>query len=152
MSEREIAAMIREVLAEELGKLGGKKALRAPSGTDGVRHEDVAIASDGDLANFVGKILKYAGDRKTRSDIEHGRLVFRLAGAPAGSEPVAAMRETAAPHGDVATIASGFFSERQVDQLPKGTGAVRFGRTVKLTPLARDRLRRRGISIERTDT
>ena len=50
------------------------------------------------------------------------------------------------------TVATGFFSERQVDKLPKGTARVVLGKAVKLTPLARDRLSHRRIKIERTDT
>ena len=53
--------------------------------------------------------------------------------------------------GHTESIERGLLSERHVDRLPRGTARVRLGRDVKLTPLARDRLRRRRIAIERDD-
>lgn len=150
MSDPAIAALIREVLAEELQKLGATKK-RTKQNSE-VREEQVTIASDRDLANLVAKVLDYASDAGTRADIEQGRLVFRLAGAT-GTSPTAKQEPSSppTPAGEVTMVNSGFFSERQVDQLPKGTKTVRFGKSVRLTPLARDRLRHRGITIERTE-
>ena len=158
-----VAALIREVLAEELARLRGD-----------VREERVRIADDADLAAFARRVLAVADDRGAREALESGRLVFRLdtgAGSAAstagrhgagsgrvprdGREPDAIMSSppsTASTHGSrdhTETIESGLLSERHVDRLPRGTARVRLGRGVKLTPLARDRLRRRGIAIER---
>ena len=157
-----IAELIREVLAEELARL------RAD-----VREERVRIADDADLAAFAKRVLAVADDRETREALESGRLVFRLdagAGIAAGTagrhdsgdgrvrsgrEPgvVAASSpatvSTQGSTGHTETIESGLLSERHVERLPRGTARVRLGRGVKLTPLARDRLRRRGIAIER---
>ena len=151
-----VAQIIREVLAEELARL------RA-----GEREERVRIADDADLAAFARRVLAVADDRAAREAFENGRLVFRLdagAGAAAGggigrgrsgrylavtaaSPPSTASGDHA--DGGVEVIERGLLSERQVDRLPRGTARVRLGRDVRLTPLARDRLRRRGISIER---
>lgn len=150
MSDPAIAALIREVLAEELGKLKGAKPVKSARAGEAVRHENVAIASDADLAAFTVKLLKAADNPKTRRDIEQGRLVFHLSGSvPATSRALPA--GSPAPS-ETVVVDAGFFSERQVDKLPKDTKTVRLGKRVKLTPLARDRLSHRRIKIERTDT
>ena len=146
MADPAIAALIREVLAEELARIARDKA---PSGSapSSVREEHVTISSDADLQAFARQVLKHAADPKAREDIEQGRLQFRLAGgtaqAPRNNEPVSLGSET--------TIETGIISERQVDRLPKDTKKLRITKHVRLTPLARDRLRHRGISIERME-
>lgn len=146
MADPAIAALIREVLAEELARIAREKA---PSGaaSSSVREEHVTISSDADLQAFARQMLKHAADPKARQDIEQGRLVFRLASgtaqAPRHAEPTSVGSET--------TIESGIISERQVDRLPKDTKKLRITKHVRLTPLARDRLRHRGISIERME-
>jgi hypothetical protein len=40
-------------------------------------------------------------------------------------------------------------TERQVNALPAGTTQLVIAGSVRLTPLARDRLRQRGIAVER---
>jgi hypothetical protein len=42
-------------------------------------------------------------------------------------------------------------SERQIDALPAGTTGLILGKSARLTPLARDRARARGITFERRD-
>ena len=157
-----VAELIREVLAEELARL------RAD-----VREERVRIANDADLAAFARRVLAMADDRGAREALENGGLVFRLdagAGGAAGTAGrhgagnarvrggreadaiTASLPSTASKHGSAGhteTIERGLVSERRVDRLPRGTARVRLGRDAKLTPLARDRLRRRGIAIER---
>ena len=157
-----VAELIREVLAEELARL------RAD-----VREERVRIADDSDLAAFARRVLAVADDRPAREALESGRLVFRLdpgaGGATStagrdgpmegrvrgGREPHAipgappTPASTRGPVGRTEMIERGLLSERHVDSLPRGTARVRLGRNVKLTPLARDRLRRRGVTIER---
>ena len=156
-----VAQLIREVLAEELARL------RAGVREEGVREEPVRIAGDADLAAFARRVLAVADDHAAREAFENGRLVFRLdagAGGAAGdgdgrgrsgrepavvpASPPSAASGRHAP-GGVEVIERGLLSERQVDRLPRGTARVRLGRDVRLTPLARDRLRRRGVSIER---
>lgn len=150
MSDPAIAALIREVLAEELARIGAKKSKGKAHAEDSASTVHVTVSSDAELASFVTKIMGYAADPKMRRRIEQGKLVFRLGATPSPSESTPPPQQAQTP-AEVVTIASGFFSERQVDQLPKGTKAVRFGKAVRMTPLARDRLRHRGISIERTE-
>ena len=69
--------------------------------------------------------------------------------AGAASPPPAMPTRAAAGHTEV--IERGLFSERHAERLSRDTVRVRLGREVRMTPLARDRLRRRGIAIERTE-
>ena len=159
-----VAALIREVLAEELARL------RAA-----VREERVRIGDDADLAAFARRVLAITDDRAAREALENGELVFRLdssaGSARAGAGPhgtgggrvrrgregavfTASSASAESAHGaagNTEVIGRGLLSERHVDRLPRGTARVWLGRDVKLTPLARDRLRRRGIVIERDD-
>jgi len=148
MIDDNVRKMIREVLAEEL-----RRVKTEASGISGVREETVTIGSDADLAAFVARLMKLAGDSRARREIEQGRLMFRLAGHSLSASAKASEHAPAAefaPAGDVARMERGIVSERQVDALPKGTRILQAGLQVKLTPLGRDRLRQRGIKIERT--
>ncbi|MBC6405123.1 MAG: hypothetical protein GDA41_05250 [Rhodospirillales bacterium] len=137
--DREIRSLIREVLAEELAKLGGRGA-RPPG------EEQVSIANDRDLAAFVQRLLEMSRDGETRAAIEQGRLVFRLVRAERTAAQAPARRNPSSQR-----IDRGFVSERQVDALPPGTSLLQVGKAVRFTPLGRDRLRQRGIAIERIE-
>ena len=69
----------------------------------------------------------------------------------AGVDPPASATPSRAGAGHTEVIERGLLSERHAERLPRGTVRVRLGRNVRMTPLARDRLRRRGIAIERTE-
>ena len=145
----DIRALIRQVLREELGALGAARPDAAPQ----VRQETVSIASDADLAAFVRRILALAADGRARAEIEGGRHVFRLADAagfrhaPAGAE--AYERPLPRPGSSPVSFERGLVNEREIRDLPAGTTVVRVAKTVRLTPLAQDEARRRGIKIER---
>lgn len=69
----------------------------------------------------------------------------------AGVDPPASATPSRAGAGHTEVVERGLLSERHAERLPRGTVRVRLGRNVRMTPLARDRLRRRGIAIERTE-
>lgn len=140
-----IRSLVREVLAEELARFkaerGGRAAPTAAlSAAGGPREESVRIGSDGDLAAFVQRMLSLAGDSAARREIEAGRWVFRLE-ANAGADP--------AGDSDAVIFEKGLISERWIDALPPTAKYLRVGRAVHFTPLARDRARQRGLTIER---
>ncbi len=135
--DHDIRSLIRQVLAEELAKL--RPAANAPP-----REERVRIADDRDLERFVRRLMTLSADADTRRAIEEGRLVFRLGSG--GAVPTASSAT-----GGSQRIDKGFISERQVDALPSGTRVLQIGKAVRLTPLGRDRLRQRGIAIERSE-
>ena len=133
MTSEAVRAIIREVLAEELQRIRPRAE---------AREERVAIASDADLSAFVTRLLELAKDEQARRAIEEKRHVFRLAGGgPSAPPPM--------PAAQAARIEAGIVSERQIEALPPGTTRVVLGKSVRLTPLARDRARARGITFER---
>ena len=149
----EVAALVREVLAEEVARLRAEKGGGGP-GPPTAREERVRIRSDADLRSFVRRVLEMAEDREARRAFDAGRIVFRLEGdeaRTAGSASRPRRARLGEDAGHVETVERGLLSERHAERLPRETKRVRLGRRVRLTPLARDRLRRRGIVIERME-
>ena len=131
------------------------------------------VVDDTDLAAFAGRVLAMADDRAARDAFENGVLVFRLDNSPGRAGGALASADIGRVHGgrgssalgapssrnaaagsaagDTVAVESGLVSERHVDRLPPGTTRLRLGRRARMTPLARDRLRRRGIVVERVD-
>ena len=129
----DIRALIREMLSEELSRLTPNTKA----------HEAVTIQSSADLNDFARRILSIAMNDPRRADILEGRHQFTL--TPPGTAPTQAHSSTApAPN-----FRQGIVTERDVAALPQTTRSLRLGKPVRLTPLARDELRRRGITIER---
>lgn len=154
-----IRAMVRDVLAEEIGSLrrAGLVAPEPGAPRCQVREETVSISSDAELRAFIARLLEILKDGRSREEIEGGRWVFRL-GSPGGGGSLSAMAEqrgapisAAAPAAAVARIERGVVSERQIETLPTGTTCLVVGKAVRLTPLALDRLRMLGIAIKRTE-
>ena len=118
----ELRLMVREVLRETLSQ-------RQPVPSGGV--ETVRIANDQDLAAFVARLIEPA----TLEGLRSGRLRFTL-GNPASSAAA------------TATALTGVITEQKLEQL-KGTGTLVLAAGAVLTPLARDKARRLGLTIER---
>ena len=144
----DLRSLIREVLSEELARLRPEATPSAPQVTE----EVVAIRSSADLNAFARKLLGMAQDGRMRADILADRHRFRLAhDGPApvmAHQPLAPASNTPVP----AQFSSGMVSERDIAALPEGTRSVRAAKPVRFTPLARDELRRRGITVERTSS
>ena len=136
----EIRSIIREVLAEEIASLR----------RSATREERVAIASDSDLARFVARLLDLANDAELRREILEGRYVFRLGDANAARPEARQSRTLAAPLSRTVRFDSGIVTERHVDSLADETRTISVAKVVRFTPLARDRLRSRGINVERS--
>jgi hypothetical protein len=152
-----IRKMVREALAEEIGKLrrdGG--FLPAKSPVRQIREEIVSIRSDAELAAFVARLAAILKDGRSREEVEQGRWIFRLGRPSAGGfsgammEQRGALPSSAAPAAPSARIDRGVISERQIEALPAETTHLVLGKSVRLTPLALDRIRLRRISITRT--
>ena len=142
----ELRGVIRELLAEELARVRAEMGCKPA--TPGVREEAVSIASDQDLETFVKRLMALATDPKARAEIESGRHRFRLGGDAQTSAPAAPSQAGGAtPHFD-----RGVVTERDVGKLPPGLTTVRVSKRVRFTPLAKDELRRRGVTIERTSS
>lgn len=156
VSNEVIRTLIRDVLSEEIGKARREGLMPPPGGAPKpkVHEEIVAIRSDHDLAQFVRRLAEILKDGRSRDEIEAGRWLFRL-GTPAGPSAQAMTQQAGAPLSPAAPAPSahrierGIVTERQIEALPEGTTKVVAGKGVRFTPLARDRLRLRGIDIER---
>lgn len=150
-----LRSMIREVLSEEIGKAKAQGLLPGQTGLapkPKVREEMISLRTDGDLAAFVARLAEILKDGRSREEIERGRWVFRLvssaSGAPAAPQSFSA--SPAAPAPSTARVEKGIIGEKQIESLPEGTKILAAGKSVRFTPLAKDRLRLRGITIERT--
>lgn len=154
-SDAAMSTLIREVLAEELARLKPGRPQGVGTPRPSSTEEYVSITNDADLQAFVSRLVAVMDDGSRRQDIKQGRLVFRL-GEKANTAipplPIASSNgASTAQASSAVTIENGIFSERQVDQLSRDVTHIRLGKRVKMTPLARDRLRQRGIVIERTE-
>ncbi|WP_110803557.1 hypothetical protein [Mycolicibacterium setense] len=108
-----------------------------PRAVDGKNRTDtVQLSNDRDLDSFVRKLLRLFESPKTRADLKAGRLSFRLAGSNRTSGGGASRR-----------IETGAVTERHIADMTGGTLVL--GRKAVLTPLAREKARSLGITIEK---
>lgn len=150
MADQMLAQIVREVLAEELARLRKTKRGAAEAGER--REIAVTINGDGDLQDLVRRIIALCEKPEELQRLKAGKTVFRLSGAKSGEVTGGAVPTTSgAASGAAARVEQGILTERQVDRLAPGTKTVVLGKAVRTTPLARDRLRQRGISIERME-
>lgn len=150
-----LRSMIRDVLAEEIGKARSQGLIPGQTGAAPkakVREEIVSLRSDAELSAFVARLADILKDGRSREEIEKGRWVFKLPSPSAGAStaPASFTASPAAPAPSTARIDKGIIGERQIESLPEGTKVLAAGKSVRFTPLAKDRLRLRGITIERT--
>jgi len=118
----ELRLMVREVLREAM-------AQRQPAHACAV--ETVHFSSDHDLAAFVARVIEPATLEKLRA----GKLRFTLeSGTPSGSAAVSPLM--------------GVITEMKIAHF-KGAGTLVLAPGAVLTPLARDKARRLGLTIER---
>ena len=131
MDEAELRAAIRAVILEELGEDDTAPASATPI------VEEVAVGSDAELAALVQRVAALARTPEGWAELESGKRVFRLAGSSTPAGPVRAK--------------SGLVSERDIDALPDSVSEFVLRPGMRLTPLARDKLRARGIAIRRDE-
>ena len=118
----ELRHMVRDVLREVMAQRNGSSAV-----------ETVRISNDGDLASFIARLIEPSTLEKVRS----GKLRFTLGNtSPAPAAPAAA------------TALTGVITEQKIEGL-KGATTLILAPGAVLTPLARDKARRLGLTIER---
>jgi hypothetical protein len=101
------------------------------------RTDTVSIRSDAELDAFVRNLLRLFENPKTRADLRNGRLTYRLAGAARG------------PGGATRRVERGAVTERHVAELAESGTTLVLGPRAVLTPLARERARALGLTIEK---
>jgi hypothetical protein len=136
----ELRALVREVVRDAVAGVSPPPTLPEPTGPlaadEKSRTDIVRIATDGDLDVFVRQLLRLFENPKTRDDVRAGRLTFRLAGNGRGTP---ATRR----------IDSGAVTERHIAEMAESGGVLVLGRKAVLTPLAREKARALGITIEK---
>jgi hypothetical protein len=138
----DIRKMVRQVLREELAQIRSAR-------NTAVEEELVTIGNDTELNAFVQRVLKLADDTSGKANIAAGRHVFKLRQTnPAGhsnTSPTVSTKTSAAR----VRFSKSMLTERDVAGFPEGTVAIMTDKKVRLTPLARDEIRRRKIQIEK---
>lgn len=110
LSADELRLLVREVLAEVVGKV--PPAARGNTGQHGTSHDEVGlggigdaaswtvrISTDDDLHAFALRVLKLADNPKLRRDLIGGRIRFTLAGQVAGRQPRTGSTRAPSPSG-----------------------------------------------------
>lgn len=134
---------IRAILREEIA------ALRAESGASGPSVERVRVTSGADLTRFARDLVQRAQqDPDFAARVARGDLIFEPAGAaPAPGGPIVTGPARPAPE----VLDKTLITERDIASLGPSARSLRVAPHSRLTPLARDEARRRGIRIERTE-
>ena len=155
----ELRAMVRAVLREVLPAAvvaGSARVGEAPSRGEAPRPgEDravsdggpVALADDAALDAFVRRVAGLCADPARRSALAQGRHAFRLVTGAAAA--TAAGDRGGGPAPDVLRVERGPVTERTVRQAGARGARLLLGPGAVLTPLARDRARALGVTIER---
>jgi hypothetical protein len=145
ITRHQLRALVREVVRDAVAGVVPVPTAPPPPGPtptgplaadEKTRTDTVRITTDGELDAFVRQLLRLFENPKTRDDLRAGRLSFRLAGNGRGTS---AMRR----------IDSGAVTERHVAEMAESGGALVLGRRAVLTPLAREKARALGITIEK---
>ncbi len=145
-----IRAMVRQVLRDALPeavreKIAAqaadaaapkKKEVRSAN-SDTAKVEEVALATDVELAAFIRRVIEQ------REAIQAGRLKFRLKRARKSSDA------DVAPRDGGERIDKGIVTEKRVMAAAKAGKRLVVGKGVVVTPLARDKARQLGVAIER---
>jgi hypothetical protein len=154
----ELRSLIRQILAEEIaglraGTLGGPQVERVRAGTEA------------DLTEFALSVVARAQEPGFAAALRDGRIRFApepVAPAHAAPLPQAAPASSPRPApaqpmtlvttmpAAVPELRKGLITERDIAAVAEGEVRLRVAKTARLTPLAGDEARRRGIRIERT--
>lgn len=134
---------IRAILREEIAAL----TAQAPVAAGPVR-ERVQIASSAELNRFVRDLIARAADPEFAAQVTKGEILFELAAHVHTTGSIVSSTPKESPN----VIDKPLVTERDIAAMTGGAQTLRLGRTSRLTPLARDEARRRGIRIERSET
>lgn len=162
----ELRALVRELLREEIAALRGE-ILGA------VQAEPVAVGSEAELTGFALAVARRVQEPGFLAALEGGRIRYAPAGPaaahvpapqpalqlapqpaprpvpgrPVAAQPVTLVSTMPAP---VPELRKGLITERDIAAVAEGETRLRVSKTARITPLAGDEARRRGIRIERT--
>lgn len=132
----ELRRLVRDILRELV------PVTRLPAGSTrgtGCAVRAVRLTTDPELQAFVAEVLRLADDPRQRADLETGRLRFTLGDHQAGAASARPARK----------IEKGAVTERAVLAAAKAGERLVLGPRAVLTPLARDKARALGVSVEK---
>ena len=132
---------IRSILREEIAALKGGRQ------SDVLTSEAVRINSNADLTRFAQDLLTRGQDSAFAARVTQGRYRFELE----QHRPIGAPSVLAPAKPKPNALTKTLVTERDIGALGAGTQVLSIGKTSRLTPLARDEARRRGIRIERSE-
>jgi hypothetical protein len=138
--KEEIRSVLREELTLIKDELRGKERM--------VKH--VSIQSSDDLMVFVCNLLDSAKDANFVDQLHEGILRFELSNKSntnvkiQNSEKLEQRRQV--------SISKTLITERDIGNLTASEKTINIWKSSRLTPLAKDEIRRRGITIERIET
>lgn len=159
MNSAELRTMVHEVLLEELASFR-----KSNSVSDTASEQVAAVANtstptqvsnqacwvpmrtESDLAMFARRVLQLAEDPDKRQAIEDGKFPFRFEQSPGGN-PGKGVNPATSSAAQESRIDKGLVNEKYINRLPPGTTILNLGKSATITPLARDKARRSGISI-----
>lgn len=161
----DLRSLIRQILAEEIAGL-------APMIVAGPQVEQVRVGTEAELTDFALSVLARAQEPGFAASLREGRIRFAPEAAvssgvvpeftpppaPRMAPPMPAARSAAAQSMTLVTtvpaavpeLTKSLITERDIAAIGEGESRLRVGRSARLTPLAGDEARRRGIRIERT--
>lgn len=137
---------IRAILREEIAALSGGGPAPAPV------TETVQISNGMDLTRFARDILARAADPHFAAAVAGGAHRFDLAASGFAAAPVRPIVASPAPRAPQEIVAKPLITERDIGELALDGKVLRIANASRLTPLAQDEARRRGIRIERCAT
>ena len=149
----EVRAVLRDVLP---GLAGGLATPAVPSGGTA----EVALRTDADLDAFVRRLAGLCEDPAQRKALQDGSRRFRLAAgadvrpasvstSSAGTASASVSSPGASSGPTVVRVERGAVTERLVRKAAADGARVVVGRRAVLTPLARDKARSLGVTIEK---
>jgi hypothetical protein len=139
LSTDELRAAVRAVLRDVLPDLD---TARTPSsGEQATVGEEVVLRTDADLDVFVRRLAALCADPDRRAALQDGRHVFRLS--------TAGVAKTAPVQDGVVRVERGAVTERAVSRAAADGARLVLGRGAVLTPLARDKARSLGVTVEK---
>ena len=140
---KEIRKIIRELLVEEIASIN-KESVSLDQKT--TREVIVSIRTDEDLMKFVKKILNIVKETDGFSNIENGDIIFHL-DVPSSAN---LNSRSCTSHPTSNKIEDVLITEYNIAKLDENITVLQVLKNTKLTPLAKDELRKKGIKMERT--
>jgi len=150
----DIRALIRGIIAEEVALLRAEFANSATV-------ERVNVSTPAELTRFALTVLERAHEPGFAAALREGRLCFEpvqsvksadqhqhIAERPVVAKQPEVLVTTVPP--PIPELRKSLITERDLAAIGNGETRLRITRSARITPLANDEARRRGIRIERT--